>query len=102
MTGASSGIGEQIARALAARGATLAFLARRADRHEAIAQSIQSSGGKARAYAVDVTDAGAIAAVAQGLAARFGDAGIVVNDAGVMLPTSISELDSPNWATRSS
>jgi NADP-dependent 3-hydroxy acid dehydrogenase YdfG len=97
VTGASSGIGEQIARALAARGATVALLARRADRLAAIAQSIQSSGGRARAYAVDVTDAAAVAEVAQDVAARFGDAGIVVNNAGVMLPTPISELDSPNW-----
>src|SRR5260221_12105281 len=62
VTGASSGIGEHTARALAARGATVALLARRADKLDAIVKDIKGAGGKAFAYAIDVTDSAALMA----------------------------------------
>lgn len=100
ITGASSGIGEQTARALAARGATVALLARRADRLDAIAKDIRNAGGKATAHAVDVTDSAALAAVAAAIKAELGTAGIVFNNAGIMLPTPISQRREDQWRSQ--
>ncbi|WP_025778264.1 SDR family NAD(P)-dependent oxidoreductase [Brevibacterium sp. VCM10] len=56
VTGASSGIGEATARILAAQGATVAIVARRAERLESLAGEIRAEGGTALVLAADVTD----------------------------------------------
>ena len=91
-TGASSGIGEATAKALAANGAKVAVLARRQDRLEALVAEIASAGGTAAAWALDVTDQSAVEAVSAKVLERFGRVDIVVNNAGVMLPNPIEEL----------
>ena len=74
VTGASSGLGRHFAQVLAARGAAVTLAARRAD---ALAQAVSQIGGTARAQALDVTDAGSVAAA-------FGTPyDIVINNAGV-------------------
>ena len=66
VTGASSGIGEASARALASAGATVAVAARRKDRLDALVRDIENGGGRALAIETDVTDqAQANAAVAR-------------------------------------
>ena len=55
VTGASSGFGEAIARALAARGATLALVARRKDRLDQLASEIEQQAGTAVAIGGDIT-----------------------------------------------
>jgi NADP-dependent 3-hydroxy acid dehydrogenase YdfG len=81
ITGASSGIGEATARALAADGHRLALLARRADRIAALATEL---GNGALAIAADVTDRDSIVAAAERVQSE-GGADILVNNAGVML-----------------
>jgi NADP-dependent 3-hydroxy acid dehydrogenase YdfG len=61
VTGASSGIGEATAQRLAALGADVALLARRADRLDATAERINQRGGRALAVPTDVTDRDALA-----------------------------------------
>ena len=56
VTGASSGIGESTARALAAQGARVAGVARREDRLDALVEVIEGKGGTALAVPTDVTD----------------------------------------------
>lgn len=82
ITGASSGIGEATARALAADGYHLALLARRADRIQALATEL---GGGAIAVEADVTDRDSILAAAERVRSELGGADILVNNAGVML-----------------
>ena len=82
ITGASSGIGEATARALADSGHRLALLARRADRIEALAAEI---GDDAIAIAADVTDYESIVRAAERVKRELGGADILVNNAGVML-----------------
>jgi NADP-dependent 3-hydroxy acid dehydrogenase YdfG len=85
ITGASSGIGEATARALAAHGAAVTLVARRKDRLEQLAEAITQQGGKALVFETDVTDqAQAQLAVEQSVAA-LGRLDTVINNAGVML-----------------
>lgn len=97
ITGASSGIGEATGKLLATRGATVALLARRKDRLDAIVAEIEKAGGRAAAWTVDVADAKAVDAAAAAIKERFGRVDIVVNNAGIMLPNPIEELRTDQW-----
>jgi NAD(P)-dependent dehydrogenase (short-subunit alcohol dehydrogenase family) len=78
VTGASSGIGTEVARLLAARGDLCVLLARRAARLEALAEEI---GGEAEAC--DVSDREAVKAVAERVLARHPQISVLVNNAGI-------------------
>ncbi len=82
ITGASSGIGEATARALAADGHRVALLARRADRIQALADEL---GNGAIAIEADVINRDSIVAAAERVQRELGGADILVNNAGVML-----------------
>jgi NADP-dependent 3-hydroxy acid dehydrogenase YdfG len=82
ITGASSGIGEATARALAADGHRVALLARRADRIQALAEEL---GNGTIAIEADVMDRDSIVAAAERVQRELGGADILVNNAGVML-----------------
>ena len=85
VTGASSGIGEATAVALAGEGAAVALAARRADRLSDLAERIESDGGKALPVEVDVTDHGKVEAMIGEIIGQLGGLHILVNNAGVML-----------------
>ncbi|MFG3207070.1 SDR family oxidoreductase [Streptomyces sp. NPDC048192] len=97
ITGASSGIGEASAEHLASLGAKVAVLARRAERLDDLVARIGKNGGTAVAIAVDVTDAAAVRAAADRVEAELGDADLLFNNAGVMLPGPIEELRADQW-----
>lgn len=82
ITGASSGIGEATARALARDGHRLALLARRADRVEALADDL---GDGSIAITADVTDRDSLVAAADRVKKELGRVDVLVNSAGVML-----------------
>jgi NADP-dependent 3-hydroxy acid dehydrogenase YdfG len=82
VTGASSGIGEATARALAAAGYRVALLARRIDRITALAEEF---GNGSIAIEADVTDRDGIVAAAERVQQELGGADVLVNNAGVML-----------------
>lgn len=83
LTGASSGIGEGLAIALAKRGSVLGLLARRESLLLELVQKCESVGGTARPLACDVTDADAIQKAADSLRAEFGHIDILIANAGV-------------------
>jgi NADP-dependent 3-hydroxy acid dehydrogenase YdfG len=82
ITGASSGIGEATARALAVDGYHVALLARRVDRIQALADEL---GNGAIAIAADVTDRESIIAASQRVRDKLGRVDALINNAGVML-----------------
>ena len=97
VTGASSGIGEATAHALAAQGAAVAVAARREERLEQLAKDITRTGGHALVLEADVTDKSqAQAAVARTVAA-LGRLDILVNNAGVMLLGPVENAPLDEW-----
>ena len=94
VTGASSGIGEATARALSAAGASVALGARRADRLEAIAESLE---GPTLVREVDVSDEEQARGFVQAAHDELGGLHILVNNAGVMLLGPVADADTDEW-----
>ena len=97
ITGASSGIGEATALALASEGAAVALGARREDRIEALRERIEADGGRALAARVDVTDEQDAHAFVRGAHSELGGLDVLVNNAGVMLLGPIEGADTDQW-----
>ena len=98
VTGASGGIGEATARALAAEGADVALSARSEDVLEALAGQIRDAGGGGEVHVlpVDVGDRAAMAAVGERLAG-LGGVDVLVNNAGLMPLAPIEEGHVDEW-----
>jgi clavulanate-9-aldehyde reducatase len=97
VTGASSGIGEATALALAREGAAVAFGARRKERCDDLAERISSGGGSAQAFEVDVGDEAAARSFVEGAAEQMGGLDILVNNAGLMLLGPVDGADTEEW-----
>ena len=97
VTGASSGIGQASAAALARQGAAVALVARRTDRLEELASSITDAGGRAVTITADVTDQEQARAAVARTVAELGRLDTVVNNAGVMLLGPILDAPTDEW-----
>ncbi|MBD2464526.1 SDR family NAD(P)-dependent oxidoreductase [Oscillatoria sp. FACHB-1407] len=97
VTGASSGIGEATALALAAEGASVAIAARRSDRLETLASRITEKGGQVLTITADVADEAQVNDMVQQTHAKFGRVDILVNNAGVMLLGPIEGANTEDW-----
>jgi len=85
VTGGSRGIGAAIVRRLAREGAAVAFTYQSSGAPaQALVESIQAAGGRARAYQADAADAAAVARAIDDAAAHFGKIDVLVNNAGVL------------------
>lgn len=93
VTGASSGIGEGIALALAEAGASVAVSARRADRLETLVAKIEGAGGTALALPGDMVEEAAAKAAVDTTIAHFGQLDILVNSAGIIQAGGIETGD---------
>ncbi|MDH6573653.1 NADP-dependent 3-hydroxy acid dehydrogenase YdfG [Streptomyces sp. SAI-117] len=97
VTGASSGIGEGTALALAALGARVSVVARRADRLDALVEKIAGAGGHALAVGADLTDEEQAHAVVARTVETYGRLDTVVANAGVMILGPITGADTTDW-----
>jgi short-subunit dehydrogenase len=93
ITGASSGIGEATARALAKRGACIVMAARRADQLYRLAGELQRQGGRVRAVPTDLRDRESIHRLIQTAIEEYGRVDVLINNAGVGGGSSINDDD---------
>lgn len=94
ITGASSGVGQAAGRAFAAEGARVALLARREELLRVLADEL---GDAALPLPTDVADPDAVAAAVARAHEAFGGLDVVVNAAGIGMPTPLKELDAAGW-----
>ncbi len=97
VTGSSSGIGVATARALAAQGAAVALLARRAERLAELKSEIEAAGGTALVVPADVSDAEQVAAAVQRTVAELGRLDTLVNNAGTMQSGPADQASLRDW-----
>jgi NADP-dependent 3-hydroxy acid dehydrogenase YdfG len=97
VTGASSGIGEATAEALAREGAAVVVAARREDRLAGLVERIQGDGGRVLAAVCDVTDESQAHGLIRKAQEEFGSVDILVNNAGVMLLSAVGKGLSEEW-----
>jgi NAD(P)-dependent dehydrogenase (short-subunit alcohol dehydrogenase family) len=94
VTGASSGIGAELARGLASAGAHVFASARRLDRLETLVAEIRAAGGKAEAVSLDVTSASSIKNCMDHVIANTGRLDVLINNAGIAEPQKFVRTDS--------
>ncbi len=98
VTGASSGLGAQMAKALAERGAQVALLARRTEKLQQVKQEIEANNQtQALAVTCDVTQPDQIKAAVQKTLDEFGQIDILVNNAGVAVVDTADKMDLEDW-----
>lgn len=97
VTGASSGLGVQFAKTLAASGAAIALAARRQAQLEAVVAEIEAAGGKAVAIKADITTTAGVTQMIEQAENALGTVSIVVNNAGVARPAPALEVDEDSW-----
>jgi gluconate 5-dehydrogenase len=99
VTGASSGVGREIACALSEAGASVVLLARRAQDLEEARKEAEAEGGRAATLVADLADRASLRAAAARARDFFGDPDILVNAAGVNLRGPMLELEDDAWDT---
>jgi 3-oxoacyl-[acyl-carrier protein] reductase len=97
VTGASSGLGVRFAQVLAANGAAVVLVARRADRLADVKAKIEAAGGRAVAIEADVLDRAAMERAFDAADQAFGTVTILVNNAGVAHGGRAVELPAEEW-----
>ncbi len=97
ITGASSGLGLQMAKGFAEQGAHLALLARRVDRLEKIAEDFRAQGVRCLPVKCDVTDTEDITRAAAAVLAEFGKVDILVNNAGASRNAGVLDMTDEDW-----
>ena len=97
ITGASKGLGKQMAESLAAEGAVVALVARNKELLDGVAAGIGQQGGKAEVIVADVTDESAVSDVARQVSERLGVCDILINNAGINNRKSVDEFTLKEW-----
>lgn len=98
VAGASSGIGAETAKALAAAGYPVALGARRVDECARLAEAIRADGGEAVAHPLDVADSESVEAFAAKASADLGEAEIVVCNAALVAPGTLYDIETERFA----
>ena len=97
VTGAGSGIGKGIARVFARHGAKVLVAARSGDKLAQVAGEINDGGGRASAFAGDVTDWDSVQAMAAAAAERHGGIDVLCTNAGIYPLARVEEMDPAEW-----
>lgn len=97
IVGASSGIGVQVAKALANEGANVAILARRYDKLKEVAKEIETLGVKALPVKCDVTSEEEVKNAVNSIIKEYGKIDILFNNAGVASMADVDSLDENEW-----
>jgi 3-oxoacyl-[acyl-carrier protein] reductase len=97
VTGASSGLGVRFAEVLAANGAAVVLVARRAERLADVRKRIEAAGGRAVAIAADVGDAAAMRQAFDAAEKAFGTVTVLVNNAGIAHSGRAIDLEESAW-----
>ncbi len=97
VTGASKGIGRDLALSLAGAGAAVGLAARSSDRLDEIAAEIEGAGGTAFPVVMDMTDVSSIRSGIDRVVARFGRLDVLVNNAGVGANRSAVDVTEADW-----
>jgi short-subunit dehydrogenase len=106
LTGASSGIGEALAMAMAKKGSILGLLARREELLAELAAKCEAAGGKARIFPCDVVDSDGVGAAADEFRSEFGHIDIMIANAGIsgkskdtrdLVPSAVKEVIDINF-----
>ena len=97
VTGGGTGIGLAVARALSARGAAVALFARNEERARAAAEALRGSGGRAQAFAADVSDTPSVDGAFEAALAALGKVDILVNNAGVARDGLFLRMNDEQW-----
>ena len=92
ITGASRGLGEAMAKALAEAGARIALVARDVKRLEQVRGAIAERGGTVTVFTADVTNESQVAALAASIRERFGHAQILINSAGINIRKNLVDF----------
>lgn len=97
ITGASSGIGEGVAKSLAAKGVKVGLAARSIEKLKTIEQEIRQVGGEAFSVAMDVADKSSVHTGVQELQEHYGAIDILINNAGIMPASDIDAFKIDEW-----
>lgn len=97
ITGASEGLGREIALAFVAEGASVALAARSADKLEALASELKAAGHRAIPVICDVGDSVQVEATVATTIAAFGRIDVLVNNAAVAIPGDITDQNDEDW-----
>jgi 3-oxoacyl-[acyl-carrier protein] reductase len=97
VTGASQGIGEAIAKQLAAQGATVVCAARTLRKLQDVADVIREAGGKADVIEVDLADSASVKAAVAATVERHGALHILVNNAGITRDKLLIQMKEEDW-----
>jgi NAD(P)-dependent dehydrogenase (short-subunit alcohol dehydrogenase family) len=97
VTGASKGLGKQMAAAMAQAGAAVALVARNRKLLEKVNSEIEHLGGKAHAFVADVREEADVARMAEQVLAEYGAPDILINNAGINLRKPLCEFTLEEW-----